>query len=177
LLVAVAAFASFPRQFFGYRVECPAYILEHRRKFHGSHRLLRINNNIDGTRGQRRTPQPDSFAQAALDPVALDGAAEHTSHSESYASQVRVKNAFRQRTRRRSGLRLTQVEHGDVRGEVAFSLFIDALEVGVLEQPRGAWKVRSRWGRGLLHTPVGSVGAHQLTILHNFVTTVDNNDS
>src|SRR5467141_113184 len=46
-------------------------------------------------------------------------------------------------------------------------LLVNTLEVGMLQQPRRARKVCSRRRCGLLYTPVGSVGAHQFTILHN----------
>jgi hypothetical protein len=48
------------------------------------HRLLRIDHYIDGTRRtlQQRTALADGFAQATLDPVALDRAAEHLADGE-----------------------------------------------------------------------------------------------
>jgi len=46
-------------------------------------------------------------------------------------------------------------------------LFIDAVEIGVLQQSSGARKTHSRPGRRLLYTSVLTVDAHQLKFLHN----------
>ena len=46
-------------------------------------------------------------------------------------------------------------------------LFVYAIEVGMFQQARDTGEASCDDGRGLLYTPVGSVGGHQLTILHN----------
>ena len=139
---------SFHHHLLRNHVEGPCDFFHHGRKFRCQHRFLRIDHHID-RRFQRRPPQPHSFAQPSLNPIALDRATQHASDRKANA---------------RSALRLSQVKHGHVRGKVPLAQLVDALEIGMLQQPRRPGKPCSTRGRGL-RTPVTSVCAH-FTVLH-----------
>jgi len=97
--------------------------------------------------------QTDRLAQSPFDPIALDRASQNPADRKAYSRRAPI---------------LPLVEHGHVRGKMAASLFIDPLEVGVLEQPQGPGEKRasaalpgfSPLTLGLPCTAARSVGAH-----------------
>src|SRR5258706_9137436 len=144
----------FLRYLSGDRFEGPAYFLEQDRKLNFQDRFLRIDHHVHCA-FQNRPMLPDCFPQTPLDAIAFDCASENASDGESSAC---------------APLRLPQIKNGHVRGKVTASLLVDALEVGVFQQPGRPRKCHPLARCGLLYrpdcTPVRSVCVHELTILN-----------
>jgi len=94
----------------------------------GQQRFLGVDDYIRRNPGRWKR-HANCFAQAALHAVALDCAAEGAAYGESDAQAG---------SDRRLHLRARPIENGEGRGEVAASLFVDALAIRVAEKARGA---------------------------------------
>jgi len=133
--------------------ESACYFLEQDRKLNLEHRFLGIDHYIDRPR-QNRTTLPDGIAHPPFDPIPLNGSPKHASNRESGPGDTLIAGAFR----------LPQVKNCDVRGKMSATLFVDAFEVGVFQQPGRAGKSCSAaalgWLYTLISTPVWSAGAH-----------------
>ncbi len=142
---------SFICQPLGNHGKCPAHFFEHYGGFQRQDRPLRVNHHIN--RGlQGRTLKPHRLPQPPFDPVALDRSAQNPSNGKPDA---------------RPAFGLRQEKDGHVRAIVSASLFVDALKIRVFQQSRRAGKSCSLLRYGKSFTPARSLGAHNLTILHN----------
>ena len=98
----------------------------------GENRFLRINDDLCGNSTSAQSAlqgcvlMPNYVTHAALDAVAIDGAAEDTSDGD---ADLHVASPFAQ-----------DKEKDHARGKLLASGLIDMLKVSVLEQPRGLGK-------------------------------------
>ena len=126
------------RQLLFYDYESAADFVHDRREVDREQRLLRIDDHV-GARRRGRAREPHSFAQSALHPVTLHRAAEGAAYGESDA-QSRCGRLRCEILRRGFRLRPRPIENRHGRGKMPPPQLVDALEVGVPQQPRVAGK-------------------------------------
>jgi hypothetical protein len=126
------------RELLFYHYESAAYFVHHLREVYGQQGLLRIDHHIHAG-SRRHSAEPDRLAQAPLHAVALHRTAQCTTDGE--ADTRTRRNRLRARLHgldRR--LRPRPVERRQTGGKMPPPQLIDALEIGVPQQPRAARK-------------------------------------
>ncbi len=165
----------FARKLLLYNYEGPADFVHNRRKVNCQQGLLWIDDHIR-IRTRSRPRHPHGLAQAPLHAVALHRSAERAAHRESNAQPRSYWQPRRGNLRPGNArLRPRPIEHGHRRREMPPPLLVDALEVGVSQQPcatgKGAF-ARSRHGimiRFSRHTGSHSDSKFQIAVLQRTV--------
>jgi hypothetical protein len=132
----------FPRELLFYNYESPPHFVHHHREVYGQQRLLRIDHHIR-RRSHGHSAEPHRLAQAPLHAVALDRAAQRAPHRKSNA------HAGNRASLPARGLifRPLPIKRGQRRRKMTPPQLVNALEIGVPQQPRAARKGRSAGSR------------------------------
>lgn len=162
-------------QLFRDHFQGPSDFTHHDRELRRQHRFFWIDDDIDSRHSIQNTSlPPHRFPQSPLDPVALHRTTQHAPDSESNSrTQSRKRTTLQRRTnhRRRTNyrrpIRTQQIKHGHERRKVPPPLLVYALEVRMFQQASRTRKSSTHVRRRLDSTPLRSVGAHPLMILHN----------
>jgi hypothetical protein len=147
----------FFRELAGNHFESACYFIEQNRELNLEHRFLGVDHYIDRPL-QNRTTLPDGVPHPALDAIPLNSSPKYSSNRESGPGDTLGDTLIA------SAFRLPQIKYCDVSGKVSATLFVDAFEVGVFQQPGRTGESCSAaalvWLYTLVSTPVRSAGVH-----------------